>query len=297
MALGYLPQSRTAFLSQTTERLLAMLPPFEQQSVDIQAALDACAMELDRLDTRLIEVRDAFFPQRAEEYLLLWEAFLGLPVAPPDKTLEQRQVTVLSFMQAWATAATGIGWQEALNNLIGTGWSYREHDPGDPSSPDQGVIEISLPYSVALAEPTGLTATSSGSGTLGAGTYTYVVTARNFYGETLPSAQDDATVGASGRIVLDWGDVAGATHYWVYRKGPSAGPFKFLTSVTNSDFIDTGAIAPGTIEPPLLNTTESFRAGEARELARRVTPAHLELQFEFGDAFVVGISQLGFDTL
>lgn len=504
------PVPRDTFLTPTTERLLDMLPPFEQGSTDIQAALDALGMELDRLDARLEAVRDLFFPQRGGEYLHIWEMLLGLPIAPEEKTVEQRRDTVLAFVQSWGSSSTGTGWQDSLTKLIGTGWSYREHrDPvlqytniitnpkagvnltgiGSPSSgivntrittnvpggfstgvehvgtsvastapslaaygrtstgvaanahpvkpstryavrgtyelasvslgavtlgyvrvywyqangaasvlssfttvaqqsnpvlgtdyglagfatspadaafgvprwfhtqtnpssfvarttgvmmvevspdevvvpdyfdgstsdrarwkgtvdgseseffdftlsdpaPADGVLEIAVPYTPALPTPTGLAATpgAGGSGSLAAATYRYRVSALNFYGETLATAEVTAVSPASGSVALDWNDVSGATSYNIYR-GTVAGQTFLLANSLVSAYTDTGAATPGSAQPPSINTTESFRALEVRELARRITPAHLQLSFVYGDAFIVGISQVGIDNI
>lgn len=289
------PQRRTTFLSPTTKRLLSDLPPFVQDSTDAQGTMDALAMELDRIDAAIREIAQSFFPHAAETYLHIWEMVLGIAENPPDKTLAQRQASAAAFMQALNSNGTGIEWQAAMTEAIGSGWTYEEHIPGDPGSPPENVIRITIPYSPELDPPANLVATVGGGGTLAAGTYHYAVTAANFYGETTISNEDDVTVGASGSVELEWDDVPGATQYRVYRR-TGAATFRLIEVVATSDFEDAGE-ALGTEGPPTTNTSQSFYAYEAALLARRITPAHLGLIFGYDAGFLIGISQIGVEPL
>lgn len=114
-------------LSARALDLLEDFPPFMQGSKDIQAAVDAMAREVDRLDSARAEVSDNFFPQTGDGMLDRWESLLGLSVNPPDKTLDQRRTSVLAFMQKIRGDGSGLDWQDNLTALIGNGWTYSEH--------------------------------------------------------------------------------------------------------------------------------------------------------------------------
>jgi len=98
------------------------------------------------------------------------------------------------------------------------------------------------------------TAVKETGGTLTAGTYTYVYTAKNPFGETMASPSvsvtiTDADVAAGDRqIKLSWTAIHGATAYRVYRGG------LFLSEVTTLTFTDTGAITPALPSPPTIST-------------------------------------------
>jgi hypothetical protein len=284
-------EPRTSFVSTTTRRLLDMLPPFMQNSADIQAVLDACAAEYDRLEALRLKVLDNLWPQTAEEWLALYERWLGLSEAPLEKTLAARRNTVLAWLQGLSGSGTGADWVENMNDLIGTGWSYEEHDPGDPGSPDANVVLIRLAFTTEIFSPAAPTATPGGGGTLAADDYYYAVTATNFYGETEASPETLVTVGASGSVALDWADVAGASGYRIYR-GTTSGQLLRIAASATSDYTDLGD-ASQPFPPPITNTTESYQAGEAKALARKITPAHIQLNFGYTTGFLVGVHEMG----
>lgn len=286
------PESRDTFLTDTARRLLDGLPPFLQGAVDVQGSMDALAMELDRLEARMTAVLDGFFPLKAVEYLFVWEALLGLPMNPPDKTLAQRRVSVLGFLQG-LSAQSRLSWQDAMTKLIGTSWSYQEHNPNDNATPPAGTVRITIPFTDIINVPGGLTSVASAGGAFAAGTYFWAVTAANFYGETTASATVTRAVTASQRVTLDWNDVPGATGYRVYR-GTSASDLRLVAAAPASTYIDTGTATSAPV--PSTNNTDSFKAYEVKLLARKITPAHLELQFYYDSAFIVGIDSPG-DTI
>lgn len=128
-------------------------------------------------------------------------------------------------------------------------------DPPEYKTVESGVI------STALATPTGLGATgSTASGSLPAATYYYKVAAINEYGATLPSSEVNATIAGTGRVSLDWTDVPGASGYHVYRS-TSAGTEKYLATVVDSAYLDSGVDIATAEDPPASNTTGGqFRA-------------------------------------
>jgi hypothetical protein len=114
------------------------LPPILRDDPDIRAVIYADAKETERQEAVLDQLLDEVFPQRATEVgLPLHEVLLRLTIAPPGMSLPKRRVRM-----------TGVGWQDAVTLLLGTNaWSYREHDPADPTSPDPYVLRIAIPFS------------------------------------------------------------------------------------------------------------------------------------------------------
>jgi hypothetical protein len=283
-------------ISTEAEEMLDLLPPFLATAIDAQAILDVLAREIKRIDEAKENLRDNFYPQRGEDYLKVWEDLLGLTVEPLDKTLNQRRNSIAAFLAGLKAGGSGDAWEESLTRLIGTGWSYEEHDPDDGGSPDPYVVKVTIPFGSPLDAPENVAATGSNTGgTLAAGTYHYAVTAINSYGETTASTIDTATTsGSTGSVTVDWDVVDGATGYRVYR-GTSAGTLRLVTTILNSatdTYLDDGD-ATTMAAPPTVNTTSSPQAYEAKRLARQITPAHIELIFAYGEGFILGISRLG----
>ena len=133
-----------------------------------------------------------------------------------------------------------------------------------------GTFSLDYTYDV---QPLGLALDPNAVGSLAAGTYYYEVTAITGAGETLPSAEASTTVGTSGAIRIDWGDVPGALSYRIY-KGTSAGSESgYFTSMTASFFddgvaLDTGTFAAGT--PP--TTTNVHAVQTTVPIAYNATP-------------------------
>lgn len=270
------------------------MPPYLAGSYDVQGSLDALVRESIRLEAARDSLRANFYPQTAEAQLGFFESLLKLTVEPFDKTLAQRRSTVIAFLQKLKSSGSGADWETNITRLMGTGWTYSEHVVGDPSTPAGNTITISIPYSAQIPSPTGLVATPGTGGGMPAGTYHYRVTATNFYGETAPTAEVTATVAINGRVTLNWADVVDATGYSVYR-GLGANLTRIAQTPT-SDFVDNNTAA-GTVPPPAANTTESFQAREIKSLARKITPAHVDLFFDFGGGFIIGLSELGHDAM
>lgn len=177
-------------------------------------------------------------------------------------------------------------------DTAGYEWSGTPHaSTSRTDSPPAYAVRITVPFTPGIESPTGLAATAGAGGTLAAGTYYYGVTGTNEYGETTLSDVVSVVVAADGSTALNWNDVAGASGYRVYR-GLAADELRQIASVTASEYTDLGA-ATTDIVPPAFNSTESFQASEAAKLARRFTPAHVEIQFAYGEGFVVGFSGIG----
>lgn len=125
---------------------ISWMPLALQRSPDHRAVAHCQAKELERLAGAIDEVRDQFFPQRAERLLGLWERILKLTVEPAGLTLEERRLLVIVGLRKQLTSAEGRWWVQHVGALAGPGWSYAEHVPGDPTSPPEGMIRVEIPY-------------------------------------------------------------------------------------------------------------------------------------------------------
>lgn len=107
--------------------------------------------------------------------------------------------------------------------------------------------------------PTGTASTTGG--TLATASYAYKIVAKNAHGATLPSTGTTVAVtGPTGKVVLTWPHMPGASAYDVYRDDlkvatVSAGSLP----VPTPSYTDTGTAAAGA--PPASNTTGSAGAG------------------------------------
>lgn len=94
-----------------------------------------------------------------------------------------------------------------------------------------------------LAPATTLGATAGTGGTFAAATYFWVVTAVNAVGESIASNEVSAAVGANGTQIINWGVVAGATGYKVYRGTVAGGENALITTIGSGatvTYTDTG---------------------------------------------------------
>lgn len=274
--------------------LLSDLPPFERGSYDIQAVLRACGNELARLEAARRDLISNFFPLSADTLLRFFEQMLGLPVESPQLSLAARQASVQAFMQQLKSAGTGLEWEDSITALIGTSWTYKEHDPADGTSPPAYTVLIRIPFSASAPVPVGLAAVSGAAGTP-TGTFYYAVSARTVYGETLPCAPQSVTV-AAHKVNVTW--TAGAAPvigYNVYR-GTSPTTLKLLSSPSTNSFTDDGTLTPG-VAPPTTDSSSSPQAATVLQLARAITPANIVLEVGFTAGFLVGISEIGVDAL
>jgi hypothetical protein len=107
-------------------QLLDMLPPVLRGSYDYQAVHHAAARELELLESRIEQVRAQFFPQTADILLVVWEAQLGLEIAPGGYTVEQRRSIVLAALGRMVTDGSGATWEALITAIAGAGWDYEE---------------------------------------------------------------------------------------------------------------------------------------------------------------------------
>lgn len=121
-----------------------------------------------------------------------------------------------------------------------------------------------------IAPPSRVTATI-GSGSLGAGTYTYRVVARRPAGQgamaqSLPSAPVTASLSSVGSIRLTWTAVANASQYHVYR---SSGTSTVHWVATQASYTDSGAAGTSGALPTSATTwsvKNVFELKNARDL-------------------------------
>jgi hypothetical protein len=127
-------------------QLLNTLPPALRDSDDYRAVMHAHARESERLEAAIELVRDQFFPARTTVLLGAYERTLGLPVAPAGATEEDRRRAILATLAGAAAGGEGRAWVAAVTALIGPGWTYEEHIPGDGTSPPNYTLRIALPF-------------------------------------------------------------------------------------------------------------------------------------------------------
>jgi hypothetical protein len=109
--------------------------------------------------------------------------------------------------------------------------------------------------STALATPTAPTgAGSTTGGVLAAGSYKYIITAYNSYGETVGSPESTAvvTTGSTSIVTLTITAVTGALGYRVY--GRTSGAEQLIGSTLTTTFVDTGATTPSGAVPTVNST-------------------------------------------
>lgn len=116
--------------------------------------------------------------------------------------------------------------------------------------PPVGTLGLATP-----SAPNGVADTASG--TLAAGTYAYKIVAKtdNDSKVTLPGPPTSVTVSATGRVVLTWTHVPGATGYDIYRDNLKIGSAAKMNNPAYPfpTFTDSGAAGAGA--PPTTNTT------------------------------------------
>lgn len=134
-------------LTPRTEEMLDMIPPQFRGSPNIQGAFLAMANELDRIDKGIADLINNFFPQLATSYISIWEAQLGIGIAPSGLTIPQRQVRVLAAILSARNDASGGSWVENITALIGPGWTFKRWTPPSGTTPPVNHIEIKFPFS------------------------------------------------------------------------------------------------------------------------------------------------------
>lgn len=133
-------------LTERGEEYRSWLPERLRDSPDHLAVIHAQSRELDRLEAAIEQVRVQFFPQTADILLGLWERVLGLTVEPSGVTIAERRGYVIARLRALASTPEGRDWVANVSSMVGPGWEYEEHVPGDVTSPPENTIRVTLPY-------------------------------------------------------------------------------------------------------------------------------------------------------
>lgn len=133
-------------ITERGRELLADLPPMYRDDPDIQAVITCYARESERVDDSIIELRNQLFPHLADTLLKAWEALVGTTLEPAGQTVEERRQLVLALLRRLRASAEGREWEDDVTALVGPGWSYEEHIPGDVTSPPADTLRIVLPF-------------------------------------------------------------------------------------------------------------------------------------------------------
>lgn len=142
----YVPRSRE--MCSLGADWLKDLPIWMRQDPDVKGAVDTMAREYMRFQAAMDAITDGIWLQRDEAglYLGIWELMLGLAVDPTGYTLEQRRARDIAFLRKLRVSATGLDFVAALADVIGPGYAYAEHDPGDITSPPENTLRIVVPW-------------------------------------------------------------------------------------------------------------------------------------------------------
>lgn len=118
-------------LTAKGEEMLADLPHYYADDPNALAVIDMAAREIERVETLILTLRSKGLPNNADDdygLLAIWEFLLGLPVNPSGVSLANRQAAVRSAYLKRNTAA-GADWAIAVNEAIGSSWTYEENQP------------------------------------------------------------------------------------------------------------------------------------------------------------------------
>lgn len=131
--------------------MLQMIPPFLQGERNLQAIYAAVGPEYESLDDTIDTLLDDVIVETTVDQMGLWEKYLGLAVANPDFTLEERRSVVKAVLRRAASDQSGLDWIANVTTILGADWTYTTHDPDDPSSAPANTIVVFLPYAVGAA--------------------------------------------------------------------------------------------------------------------------------------------------
>jgi len=156
----------------------------------------------------------------------------------------------------------------------------------DPRAP-QLVQVAGHPSTQHLVTPSGL-ALVEGTGTLGAATYYYRVSAITASGETLACAEVSLAIAATHGVDLTWDAVSGATGYRVY--GRSTGAELLIAEVTAPlvTYTDAGSISPSGALP----TVNTARFGQVAEPVRAGTSTRTSVNDNNADTLLLAANPL-----
>jgi hypothetical protein len=203
-----------------------------------------------------------FLPADAKAFLLTQlggqGAYVGLATALPDG----QDVTLANITEVktpgYARVAVG-GWGTPTSADFNT-QPVQMSNLADISFPAVTQDMAPAPYAFVtdqasastLAAPVVTKGSAAGGGTFAAGTYYWVVTAKNAKGETIASNEISATLTANQEQAMTWAAISGATSYNVYRGTVSGGENVLVANVAGTSYTDTG-IAGSAGTPPGVN--------------------------------------------
>jgi hypothetical protein len=133
-------------LTARGEQWRSWLPVVVRDSPDHLAVIHACAVEMERLEAAIEQVRQQAFPQHADVLLKVWEFMLRITIEPVGVSLADRRLVVLATLRKMRSTPEGRDWVDNVTALVGPGWTYEEHDPHDAGSPPPYTVRISLPF-------------------------------------------------------------------------------------------------------------------------------------------------------
>lgn len=254
-------------------RLLKNLLPrglvwlLEESSV-ISRTLKGIANELARVDERALDLIEEIDPSTTSELLEDWERVLGIPdgcvlqLAPTEA--ERRQVVVQkllarggqtpAFFESIATAVGATSTVEELRPyVLRCGFRSRDRCYGvDYAFIWKLISGGSIAAGLTLPAPVFTVTRINHSGSLGAGTYKYRMTAINAVGKSIATAEiaGVASSGIFNQMQLNWAAVPGATGYQI--DGRTGGAASFLVNVgAVTSWTDDGSIVPSGTLPPV----------------------------------------------
>ncbi len=160
---------------------------------------------------------------------------------------------------------TAINSAPASGNLIGT---------TDTQTVANKILNgLTISPLTTPAAPTGTI--TLGTGSIGAGTYYYVITALDVQGETVKGTQSTGQVLAStGEVALTWTAITGATSYKVYRSTTS-GTYTtpaYIANPTANSYTDTAASASSGA-PPATDSSGTLTLNDPLSIANGGTGA------------------------
>jgi hypothetical protein len=104
---------------------MASMGHFYEGDPAARAVVGSVAAELDRLEAYLLDLQTSLLPQHATDdngLLSLWEAKVGIQVAPVGQTIEARQEKVVAFRRR--RVRRGADWRDVVTTVLGTSdWS------------------------------------------------------------------------------------------------------------------------------------------------------------------------------
>lgn len=179
VVLDPLVESVMHSMSPSGLRLLGNLPYYYQTDPTAVTVLNVLGRELDRIETFLDTLRLQEFPQNADDtyrILRIWESELGMPVAPSQLTLAQRQARVIAWIRTRRVGA-GFDWSAAVTQFFGSDlWTVEENTPSDYA------IQVLIPHD------------ASGG---------YTIAAMQGFLRAITPAHLDISVGYSGGFIVD----------------------------------------------------------------------------------------------